>query len=153
MAFRLTSPSFQANEAIARKYTCDGTDVSVPLDWTDPPQGTKSFTLMVEDPDAPSGTWVHWLIYDIPPNVRQLEEGIPAEAVLDDGSKQGVNDFRNIGYGGPCPPRGPAHHYVFKLYALNAMTHLKPAAGREDLLRALSGHVLEQTSLTGLYKR
>jgi hypothetical protein len=111
MPFELRSSRFRENGAIAKKYTCDGPDVSVPLNWTDPPDGTKSFALVVDDPDAPSGTFVHWVLYDLPGDARQLAENIPPKRVLDNGAKQGVNDFHKIGYGGPCPPRGPAHRY------------------------------------------
>lgn len=153
MAFRLKSSRLQDNEMIARQYTCDGDNVSLPLNWTDPPEGVRSFALLVEDPDAPSGTWIHWVLYDLPGDARHLDEGVPATPILAGGGKQGVNDFRDVGYGGPCPPRGPAHHYKFKLYALDILTGLKPAATRDQLLRAIDGHVLAQTTLTGLYKR
>src|SRR5215831_17431918 len=118
MAFELKSTAFKANDAIPRNYTCDGSDRSVPLTWTDPPAGTKSLALIADDPDAPRGTWVHWVLYDVPATVKDLPEGLPAEEKLDNGATQGRNDFGKIGYGGPCPPPGPLHHYHFKLYAL-----------------------------------
>jgi Raf kinase inhibitor-like YbhB/YbcL family protein len=154
MAFVLKSPVLPNNGVIEKKYTCDGTDVSIPLSWTDPPEETKSFALIVDDPDAPSGTWVHWVLYDLPAVTRELPEGIRPVKILDDGSKQGINDFRRVGYGGPCPPPGPAHHYVFTLYALNRETlRLQAGAARQQLLHAMQGHTLAQAKLTGLYKR
>src|SRR5262249_31933516 len=106
MPLTLTSSAFQANQPIPQKYTCTGSDVSAPLTWTNPPAGTKSFALIVDDPDAPSGTWVHWVLYDLPADAKDLGEGIPARNQLDNGAKQGKNDFGKIGYGGPCPPSG-----------------------------------------------
>lgn len=153
MELGLKSSCLEENQVMAKRYTCDGEDVSLPLHWTDPPEGTRSFTLMVEDPDAPSGLWVHWLLYDLPHDVRRLDEGIPDDPILENGAKQGLNDFREVGYRGPCPPRGPAHRYMFKLYALDTMTNLKPQAGRQQLLGAIENHVLAQSTLTGLYKR
>ena len=153
MAFELKSSSFHEGQAIAKKYTCDGSDVSVPLSWTDPPESTKSYALILDDPDAPSGTWVHWVLYDLPDKARQLREAIPPSGVLDNGAKQGVNDFHKFGYGGPCPPHGPAHRYVFKLYALNRLTGLQPGATKQQLLRAMKGHTLGEAQLTGIYKR
>ena len=153
MELELKSSCFRENGLIAKHYTCDGDDVSIPLHWNDPPAGTRSFTLMVEDPDAPSGLWVHWLLYDLPPDVRRLEEGIPTDPILENGAKQGINDFREVGYRGPCPPRGPAHRYMFKIHAVDVVTQLKPKATRQQLLQAIENHVLAQSTLTGLYKR
>lgn len=153
MAFELRSSCFGENGTIAKKYTCDGSDVSVPLNWTDPPEGTKSLALVVDDPDAPSGTFVHWVLYDLPGDTQRLVEDIPAKRVLDNGAKQGVNDFHKIGYGGPCPPRGPAHRYVFRLYALNHVTGLQPGSTKQQLLRVIKGHILAEAQLTGIYER
>jgi Raf kinase inhibitor-like YbhB/YbcL family protein len=153
MPFELKSVCFRENGMIAKKYTCDGSDVSVPLNWTDPPEGTKSFALIADDPDAPSGTFVHWVLYDLPGNAQQVDEGIPPKRVLDNGAKQGVNDFHQIGYGGPCPPRGPAHRYVFTLYALNHATGLQPGATKEQLLRAMQGHIVAKAQFIGMYAR
>jgi len=148
MAFQLTTSAFKQNEPIPKQYTCDGSDISVPLNWEDPPERTESFALIVDDTDAPRGTWVHWVIYDIPADVRKLSaEFLPKEA------KQGKNDFGNIGYGGPCPPSGPAHHYHFKLYALDRTLGLKPKATKQQLLDAMKDHVLAETKLIGMYKR
>jgi hypothetical protein len=153
MPFELRSSAFKENEVIPRKYTCDGSDVSVPLSWNDPPEGTKSFALIADDPDAPRGTWVHWVLYDLPPDAREISDGIAGQETLDNGTKQGKNDFGKIGYGGPCPPTGPAHRYHFKLYALDRMIGLKPKATKQQLLDAMKGHVLSQAELIGSYKR
>jgi Raf kinase inhibitor-like YbhB/YbcL family protein len=153
MAFVLSSPCLEENGTIDEKYTCDGADVSIPLNWSDPPDGTKSFALIVDDPDAPSGTWVHWVLYDLPAEARGLAEAIPTKRALDNGAKQGVNDFRKVGYGGPCPPGGSPHRYVFTLYALNRKVELEAGLRKPDLLRAIRGHVLAQAQLIGVYKR
>ncbi|MFQ5928048.1 MAG: YbhB/YbcL family Raf kinase inhibitor-like protein [Terriglobia bacterium] len=153
MAFQLKTSAFQPKGEIPRKYTCDGPDVSPPLTWTEPPQGTQSFSLIVDDPDAPVGTWVHWVLYDLPASLRELAEGIPKDGELPNGAKQGRNDFQKIGYGGPCPPPGSAHRYFFKLYALDAKTNLKPGATKGELLRTMEGHILAQAELVGRYKR
>lgn len=153
MNLQLKSSAFEQNAEIPRKYTCDGPDVSPALSWTDPPQGTESFSLVVDDPDAPVGTWVHWLLFNLPATARSLPEGVPKEEELKDGSRQGRNDFRKIGYGGPCPPPGPAHRYFFKLYALDTKVSLKPGATKAELLRAIEGHTLAQAELVRKYKR
>lgn len=153
MGFELKSSAFQPDQSIPRKYTCDGPDVSVPLSWTDPPAGTKSFALIADDPDAPMGTWVHWVVYDLPAETRELPEGLPPQETLPNGAKQGLNDFRRVGYGGPCPPPGPAHRYFFKLYALDSQTNLRPRATKQQLLDAMKGHILAEAQLVGRYKR
>ena len=153
MAFKLTSSAFRQNDRIAKEYTCEGSDMSVPLNWEDPPAGTKSFALIADDPDAPRGTWVHWVLYDIPADVRELSAGFAPEESLQNGAKQGKNDFGKTGYGGPCPPGGRAHHYHFRLYALDQMTGLKSRATKQQLLGAMMGHVLAETQLIGTYKR
>ena len=153
MAFELRSSAFRQNQAIPKKYTCDGSDVSVSLNWNDPAQETKGFALIADDPDAPCGTWVHWVLYDLSADTRELAEDIPAKETLDDGAKQGKNDFGKIGYGGPCPPPGPTHHYHFKLYALDKMVGLRPGATKQQILNAMEGHVLAQAELVGTYKR
>ena len=153
MAFELKSSAFGQNQAIPKKYSCDGSDVSVPLSWNDPPQGAKSFALIADDPDAPRGTWVHWVLYDLPAGAQDLPEGVATQETLNDGAKQGKNDFGKIGYGGPCPPAGPAHRYHFKLYALDKLTAVRPGATKQQLLDAMKGHILAQAELIGTYKR
>jgi len=153
MAFEFTSSEFKQNEAIPKQYTCDGSDISVPLSWKNAPEGSKSFALIADDPDAPRGTWVHWVLYDLPADVRELSAAIGREESLQNGAKQGKNDFGKIGYGGPCPPSGSAHRYYFKLYALDQMTGLRSKATKQQLLDAMKGHVLAEAQLTGTYKR
>ncbi|MGH7770677.1 MAG: YbhB/YbcL family Raf kinase inhibitor-like protein [Candidatus Binatia bacterium] len=136
-----------------RKYTCDSTDLSPPLRWENAPSGTKAFALIADDPDAPVGTWVHWVIYDLPAETKELAEGVKPAETLPNGAKQGMNDFRKVGYGGPCPPPGPAHRYFFKLYALSAPPSLKPRATKQQLLDAIKGHILAEAQLMGRYKR
>ncbi|HEY6199999.1 MAG TPA: YbhB/YbcL family Raf kinase inhibitor-like protein [Candidatus Binatia bacterium] len=148
----IKSPAFQAGGDIPRKHTCDGGDVSPALSWTDAPVGTRAFALIIDDPDAPGGTWVHWVLYDLPGNAKELSEGIAADKPPG-GAKQGVNDFRKAGYGGPCPPAGAPHRYFFKLYALDAPTDLKPGATKQQLLAAIKGHVLGEAELVGRYGR
>ena len=153
MAFEIKSSAFSEGQMIEKKYTCDGADLSVPLEWTDPPAGTKSLALISDDPDAPVGTWVHWVLYNIPPETRRLSEGVPKQETLPDGTRQGMNDFRRIGYGGPCPPPGVPHRYYFKLYALGQKTGLQPRATKAQLLEAIKAHTLAETQLMGKYKR
>ncbi|MBI2155045.1 MAG: YbhB/YbcL family Raf kinase inhibitor-like protein [Candidatus Rokubacteria bacterium] len=153
MAFELRSPAFSSGEDIPVKYTCDGADVSPPLRWSDPPEKTKGFALIADDPDAPVGTWVHWVLYGLAATVRELPEGVAARDTVLGVGTQGVNDFRKVGYGGPCPPRGPAHRYFFKLYALDTEITLPPRKTKAELLKAMEGHVLGQTELMGRYKR
>ena len=149
----LRSSAFQSNGEIPQKYTCDGTDLSPPLRWENPPAGAKSFALIADDPDAPVGTWVHWVIYDLPAATLELAEGTPVTESLANGAKQGINDFRKVGYGGPCPPPGPAHRYFFKLYALDKATNLKPRATKQQLLDTIKGHILAEAQLMGRYRR
>ncbi len=149
---QLTSPVFKQGETIPTKYTCDGHDFSPPLAWESEPQGTQSYALIADDPDAPTGTWVHWVIFNIPAEVHDLSEHIPAEATLADGTKQGLNDFRKIGYGGPCPPNG-THRYYFKLYALDTMLDLKADVTKTALLEAMQNHILGEAQLMGNYNR
>src|SRR5262245_26720610 len=153
MAFELTSGAFKAGESIPAQHTCDGQDVSPPLAWTDPPAGTKSFALVCDDPDAPVGTWVHWVLYALPPTARALPAGVPTTPVLADGSRQGQNDFKKTGYNGPCPPRGGPHRYFFKLHALDTTLDLAPGATKQTLMKATEGHVLAVTELIGRYAR
>ena len=153
MAIKLSSTAFENGAEIPSKYTGDGRDVSPPLRWEDVPEGTRSLVLICDDPDAPMGTWVHWVIYAIPSDAKELPEAVPARDVIEIGAKQGTNDFRRIGYGGPAPPPGKPHRYFFKLYALDTELDLKAGATKRDLLRAIEGHILAQGELTGTYKR
>jgi hypothetical protein len=153
MAFELKSSAFAHGQGIPQQYTCDGSDLSVPLNWSDPPEGTVSFTLISDDPDAPVGTWVHWVLYDHPGLSREIPEGVSTQEVLPDGSKQGMNDFRRIGYGGPCPPRGPAHRYFFKLYAVDRLLNFPPGATKAKVLEGIKGHTLGEAQLMGTYQR
>ncbi|NPV05388.1 MAG: YbhB/YbcL family Raf kinase inhibitor-like protein [Syntrophaceae bacterium] len=148
----IKSSAFGNGEMIPVKYTCDGADFSPPLEWTAGPAGTKSFALICDDPDAPMGTWVHWVIYDIPPTTLMLAEGITREKELPGGGTQGINDFRKIGYGGPCPPGG-THRYFFRLYALDTVLGLKPGITKDQLLKAMKGHILAEAQTMGTYKR
>jgi len=152
MPFILTSSAFAPGEPIPLRYTCDGDDVSPPLAWSDPPQGTQSFALIADDPDAPAGTWVHWVLYNLPAEARELPEAIPPDAELPDGSRHGNNSWRRPGYGGPCPPGG-THRYFFKLYALDTLLDLEAGASKDKLLQAMEGHILAQAELMGVYTR
>jgi Raf kinase inhibitor-like YbhB/YbcL family protein len=149
----LKSSTFQNGGEIPRKFTCDANDVSPLLSWDKAPAGTKAFALIADDPDAPAGTWVHWVIYDLPAETKELSEGTATTEALPNGAKQGINDFKKVGYGGPCPPPGPAHRYFFKLYALDGPTNLKPRATKQQLLSAMKGHILGEAELMGRYKR
>lgn len=146
-SLRIVSPAFEAKGMVPAKYTCDGADVSPPLAFEGVPGNAKSLALIVDDPDAPRGTWVHWVVWNIDPKTGQLAEGAaPA------GAKQGMNDFRKKAYGGPCPPSG-THRYLFKLYALDTLLTLSQAAGKRDLEKAMKGHILDQAETVGLYGR
>lgn len=148
----LTSAAFKPGEMIPAKYTCDGPDVSPSLTWSDPPAGTKSLALISDDPDAPVGTWVHWVVWNIPATGHSLEENLPKKESLPNGTKQGTTDFRRIGYGGPCPPSG-THRYFFKLYALDTTLNLAASTTKKDLEKAIQGHILAQAELMGKYRR
>jgi len=149
----LTSPAFAEGGIVPQRHTCDGEDVSPALEWGEPPAGTVTFALICDDPDAPVGTWVHWVIYNIPDTLRGLPEAVPDTQQLESGALQGRNDFRRIGYGGPCPPPGKPHRYIFKLYALDAPTELPAGAAKAELLRAIEGHILAEGQLIGSYGR
>jgi Raf kinase inhibitor-like YbhB/YbcL family protein len=150
---RLASSAFADGMPIPAKYTCDGENISPPLVWSNTPQSAQSLALIADDPDAPLGTWVHWVVYNIPPALTQLEERIPVAETLPDGAIQGTTSFRQVGYGGPCPPAGKPHHYFFKLYALDSQATLKPGATKDDLLKAMEGHVLATGQLMGTYQK
>ncbi len=149
----LASPAFASGEPIPRKYTCDGDDVSPPLTWTNAPTATQAFALVMEDPDAPGGTWDHWVIFDIPGHASGLSQAIPPEPRLPDGSIQGVNSWGQVGYGGPCPPEGRGHRYFFRLYALDTRLELGAEISAARLMEAMEGHVLAQAELMGVYRR
>ncbi len=153
MPFRLATPAFSQGGAIPVKYTCSGADVSPPLQWTAPPAGAKSLALVVDDPDAPSGTWIHWLLYNIPARAGGLREGLSTSPQLSRGMLQGRNSFGKIGYGGPCPPRGQVHRYFFRLYALDTMLPLKAGASRAELDSAMQGHLRGQAECMGRFGR
>lgn len=153
MAFVLSSSSFSNGGNIAKRFTCDGADVSPELAWTEPPPGTRTFALLVDDPDAPVGNWNHWTMWNLPPGARGLPEGIGKAASLDDGSEQGLNDFGKTGYNGPCPPPGKAHRYYFKVFALDEKLHLTAGAGKHELEAAMKGHIFGQAEWMGRYGR
>jgi Raf kinase inhibitor-like YbhB/YbcL family protein len=153
MSIQVTSAAFATGQPIPQKYTCDGEDVSPPLQWTNAPTDVKSFALITEDPDAPGGIWTHWVLYNLPATATALAESTPKSPELADGARQGQNDFRKTGYNGPCPPPGKAHRYFFKIYALDAALNLPPGATRRELLDAMNGHVLAQGQLMGTYQR
>lgn len=143
---------FENNSTIPRKYTCDGDDLSPPLNWEGSPNGTVSYVLIMDDPDAPIGVFTHWVLYNIPADLTSLPEGVPKGKETPYGY-QGKNDFGNYGYGGPCPPKGKPHRYFFKLYALNTTLDLPPGAKKSDVERAMKNHVIGETQLVGLYGR
>ncbi len=148
----ITSSAFKEGEMIPSEYSCDGKNVSPQFSWSGAPENTKSFALISDDPDAPSGDWVHWVIFNIPGSVTELSENIPHDKILDNGTKQGSNDFGKIGYGGPCPPGG-THRYYFKLYALDVYLDKDAGITKKGLLDAMEGHILKESKLTGKYKR
>ncbi|MBU9888896.1 MAG: YbhB/YbcL family Raf kinase inhibitor-like protein [Candidatus Omnitrophica bacterium] len=146
---RVSSPAFREGQSIPIEHTCDGADISPPLQWTGVPAGTKSLALIADDPDAPGGDWVHWVLYDLPPDTDHLSPEVPATPAR---GIQGRTDFGRTGYGGPCPPRG-THRYFFKIYALDRMSGLGPGATKQVLLEAMRGHILAEGQLMGTYRR
>jgi Raf kinase inhibitor-like YbhB/YbcL family protein len=153
MAFTLRSSDFASGADIPKQFTCSGEDRSPALGWRDAPAGTKSFALIMDDPDAPAGVWVHWVIFNIPGSSHALRSGVEKKPQLPDGTRQGNNDFQKIGYNGPCPPPGKPHRYFFKLYALNDQLALGTGASKVALEHAMEGHILGQAEWTGLYRR
>ena len=153
MQLKLESPDFASGGMIPKQFTCDGADSSPALEWSDPPGGTKSFALVVDDPDAPVGNWVHWVVFDLPANLRTLARNVPKKEEMADGSRQGRNDFGKIGYGGPCPPPGAPHRYFFRIYALDTKLNLKPGATKKDVETAKQGHVLAEAEWMGRFSR
>lgn len=150
---KLSSPAFADGQPIPRKHTGEGPDHSPPLKWSGVPAGAKSLALIADDPDAPVGTWTHWVLYDLPPTTAELAEDAPKTQFLPGNAKQGINDFRRLGYGGPMPPPGKPHRYFFKLYALDTLLDLKPGVTKQELLKAMEGHVLAEGQWMGTYQR
>lgn len=152
MTLEIRSPAFPEGGSIPSQYTCDGKDLSPPLAWSGVPPGATSFALVCNDPDAPSGDWVHWVFFDVPSSSTGLPEGVPPRDEIAGGGRQGKNDFRKVGYGGPCPPVG-THRYVFTLYALDRELALAAGVTKAQLSAAMKGHVLAEGRLTGKYSR
>ncbi|MGZ4787022.1 MAG: YbhB/YbcL family Raf kinase inhibitor-like protein [Terriglobales bacterium] len=152
-SMQLSTTSFPPGASIPKKFTCDAQDVSPELNWTGAPPSTKAFALIADDPDAPAGTWTHWLIWNIPDSAHQLREGVPKDPELPNGARQGQNDFKKIGYNGPCPPPGKPHRYYFRLYALDAPLDVKPGASRAQLENAMKQHTLAHAEVMGRYGR
>jgi hypothetical protein len=150
---QLTSTAFAEGAAIPAKHAYDTKNVSPPLKWSGVPAGAKSLVLIMDDPDAPVGTWVHWVLYDLAPTTTELPEDVAKSQVVAGGAKQGVNDFRQLGYGGPCPPPGKAHRYFFKLYALDKMLELKPGLMKKDIEAEMDKQILARGQLMGTYQR
>lgn len=153
-ALKIKSKAIKNGEKIPIVFTCDGKDMSPPLEFSEIPPKTKSLVLIMDDPDAPMGTWVHWVVYNIPPSTKELQPDIPKKKTLKNGIIQGKNSWGKIGYGGPCPPKiTGAHRYFFKLYAIDKKLNLFPGATKKEVLNAIKGHIIEQATLMGIYKR
>lgn len=152
MTLKVTSTAFEHNGMIPSRYTADGADVSPPLQWQGVPEGARSIAVICDDPDAPMGTWVHWLVWNIPPAMTGLDEDVPPDTVLENGICQGTTDFGRIGYGGPAPPSG-THRYFFKVYALDTLLDLPADSVKAELENAMKGHILAQGELVGKYSR
>jgi Raf kinase inhibitor-like YbhB/YbcL family protein len=152
MQLAITSAAFSEGGMIPRQYSCDGPDISPDISWQGVPEGSRSLALICDDPDAPVGTWVHWVLFNIPAGEKGLAAEIPPDATLSNGALHGTNDFRRLGYGGPCPPRG-THRYFFKLYALDTLLPLDAGATKAQVEAAMAGHILAQAHLMGKYKR
>ena len=153
MSIAVTSSAFAHGALIPKAYTGDGADQSPPLHWSEPPPGTKSFALICDDPDAPGKTWVHWVLFNLPPECRDLQEGLPTTATLPSGARHGQNDFGNFGYGGPAPPKGKPHRYFFKVFALDMLLELASGATKAQVEEAMLGHVLATGQVMGIYQR
>lgn len=152
MAITVTSSAFVEGGMIPKQHTCDGEDISPDLKWTGAPAATKSFALICDDPDAPVGNWVHWVLFNIPADATALAAAAPPEAALTNGARNGKNDFRRLGYGGPCPPGG-THRYFFKIYALDTRLDLESGCTKAQLEAAMKGRILAEGQLMGRYKR
>ena len=153
MSLQVSTNAFAPGGIIPKKFACSGEDVSPGLAWTVAPSGTQSILLIVDDPDAPAGTWTHWLVYDLPPAVHELPEGVPHTPDLKIGGHQGKNDFGKTGYNGPCPPPGKPHHYYFRVFALDRRLNLPAGAGRKAIDREMRGHVLAEGEVMGSFGR
>ena len=153
MTIAVTSPAFLEGAPIPALYTADGRDISPPLRWSGVPAAAKTLALVCEDPDAPMGTWVHWVLFNLPAGIADLPENVLPAGNAPHGARQGLNDFRHAGYGGPAPPPGRPHRYYFRLYALDAELALHPGISRKDLLREMQGHLLAEGQLMGTYQR
>jgi Raf kinase inhibitor-like YbhB/YbcL family protein len=151
--FRIESAAFKEGASIPVRFTCEGEDISPALSWSGAPAGTRSFALIVDDPDAPAGVWTHWVVYNLPAQTNAMDENQPKQARLPNGGLQGLSSFGHVGYGGPCPPPGPAHRYFFRVYALDAVLSLEPGASKQQVLAAMKGHILGHAQLMGRFKR
>jgi Raf kinase inhibitor-like YbhB/YbcL family protein len=149
----ITTEAFLSGEYIPSKYSCDSDDISPQLSWKGVPTDANSIVLIMDDPDAPSGTFVHWVLFNIPPGMQHLPEGIPSDNILGDGSRHGMTDFGRTGYGGPCPPRGKPHRYFFRVYALDTKLDIPAGASRKQVDNAMKGHVLAHGELIGKFGR
>jgi Raf kinase inhibitor-like YbhB/YbcL family protein len=153
MSIQITSTAFNEGGSIPKKYTCDGEDISPPLAWSGVPAAAKSLALIADDPDAPAGVWVHWVIFNMPATLAGLPEGVSKTPNVPGIGLQGSNDFRKTIYNGPCPPRGKPHRYFFKLYALDSTLNLKAGASKADVEKAMKGHILASGQAIGTYGR
>jgi hypothetical protein len=153
LGFGISSPAFLHGQAIPKRYTCDGADVSPPLAWGPTPPGTRSVAVVVEDPEIPQGSWVHWVLYDLPAQATGVPERVVPKKVLPSGARQGINDFHRVGWGGPCPPTGRKHHYYLRVYALDAPLGLAPRATMVDVFNAMHDHVLSVAEMMATYER
>jgi hypothetical protein len=153
MTLHLTTTAFQAGEPIPSRHAYENEDLSPALQWSGIPASAKSLALICDDPDAPMGTWVHWVLYDLEPTTAGLAEGVSKSPELAGGARQGINDYKKIGYGGPCPPPGKPHRYFFKLYALDTKLNLKHGLTKKDLEQAMEGHVIAAGELMGTYQK
>ena len=153
MVLTVSSTVFREGETIPVEYTCDGEDISPPVAWGEPPDGTRSLALIVDDPDAPGGVFTHWIVFNLPAATRQLPSAVTMQPQLDSGARQGKMDFGRMGYGGPCPPPGKPHRYQFTVYALARTLDLAAGASRAQLLEAMEGNILSRGRLTGIYER
>ncbi len=152
MAIKIESSVFEEGKPIPQRYTCEGVNVSPPLQWTPLSENTESIAIICEDPDAPGGLWVHWVIFNLPPDTGSLPERVMEREILENGAVQGINDFGNVGYRGPCPPGG-THRYYFKIYALDIEIDLPALITRKELLNAMNGHIIDQGQTMGVYSR